>query len=144
MSTSFSTGLLPMNHLSQILLPNLCICSESTFFAMSGSLPRLRGRAGVGVLNALLSLLGVMLFHNDSAVQSHLYLLVRRLSLLHPPCTNGKKCSGGYTRANRCTGGNSRASRHAKMSIRRIALVLPPAISAGNLQILHKLRINNE
>ncbi|MEP6984385.1 MAG: hypothetical protein ABI970_02225 [Chloroflexota bacterium] len=70
------------------------------------------------------------------AVNLALLLHPRRHSPLHPPCTNGTNGGGGYTGAIRCTGGISRASRRAKVSIRRITPVQPPAISAENR---HKL-----
>ncbi|MBA3871912.1 MAG: hypothetical protein H0X30_22425 [Anaerolineae bacterium] len=44
---------------------------------------------------------------------------------------------GGIEGANRCTGGISRANRRTIVSIRRIAPVHPPAISADNVQNLH-------
>ncbi|MBA3874005.1 MAG: hypothetical protein H0X30_33140 [Anaerolineae bacterium] len=44
---------------------------------------------------------------------------------------------GGISRAIRCTGGKSRASRHTKVSIRRITLSHPPAISAEVLHTPH-------
>ncbi|MBA3870944.1 MAG: hypothetical protein H0X30_17515 [Anaerolineae bacterium] len=59
-----------------------------------------------------------------------------RLSPVHPLQRHCQLCGGGYTRASRCTGGISRASRHAKMSIQRIAPSHPPAISAEKMQIV--------
>jgi hypothetical protein len=68
----------------------------------------------------------------------------RRQSPAQPPKPHSQKCGGGFSRVIRCTGGISRAFRHAKMPIRRIALVHPPLMSAENLHKLQKLRIKKE
>jgi len=53
-------------------------------------------------------------------------------------CDGSDNCDAADTRESfAALSGISRGSRHAKVSIQRIARVLPPVISAGNL---HKLQ----
>jgi hypothetical protein len=74
-------------------------------------------------------------------VKAYSILHIRRDSPVEPPKRHTPKCSGGHTGAIRCTGGSLGCDRRAKMSIRRIAPLHPPAISAEVLQNLHELRI---
>jgi hypothetical protein len=54
---------------------------------------------------------------------------------------NPKMSAADVSRVSAAHGGNSRTYRHAVVAIRRVALSHPPAISAENLQNLHKMRI---
>ncbi len=96
----------------------------------------------LGVLGDLAVQLNFSVF---SVVKSLSLLHVRRLAPVHPPMHKLQKCSGGHTRAICCKSVISVALRElpavTKLSIQRHQASLPPAISAGNMRMMRKLRI---
>jgi hypothetical protein len=66
---------------------------------------------------------------------------LQRIAPLHPLQRHGTDDAADTRERNAALSGISRASSHHKMSIQRFLPCFPPIISAGNLQILHNLRI---